>query len=347
MNKLMDQCVEAAKQITAAYNERFWAARDAVCKGTPPPEPPPPDYAAATREGAISDIETLPARKVIEAAAKAGTKGSVSIGGKVVPYDFSQRSELKDSRGKAILDRHGNPILTGAGALQQQQIELEGMRESADAIAAMSLDIQQRYGKDMNLEHLQRIKEADPVGWEVRQQLAQTTLEELSAGRELGEAASKQVEQSVRGAQAARGNVYGAANIGQEALAKFDAGQRLLTQRMSQAQAYALGTPITAQYGAISGAQQGAAQVSPMQLNPGIGLNPNAGAQGAQFAMSSYGTQSQNYATRLANTTSPWMEGLGMVAGIGAQAAGGYFGGLASRPPSINTSNPGMYNAIV
>ena len=307
-NKLMDQCVEAAKQITAAYNERFWAARDAVCKGTPPPAPPEPDYSDSHAKGIEADIATLPARKTIEAAYKAGTAGTTAIGEKQIAYDF-----------------------TDIGALDQQKIELEGMRASADALAAMSLDIQQRYGKDMNLEHLQRIKEADPVGWEVRQQLAQTTLEELSAGRELGGAASKQVEQSVRGAQAARGNVYGAANIGQEALAKFDAGQRLLTQRMSQAQAYALGTPITAQYGAISGAQQGAAQVSPMQLNPGIGLNPNAGAQGAQFAMSSYGTQSQNYATRLANTTNPWMEGLGMVAGIGAQAAGGYFGGLGHQ----------------
>ena len=304
-NKLMDQCMEAAKRITAAYKEHFWAAADAVCKGTPPPGPPPPDLVGATREGIIADMQTLPARKTIEAAYKAGTAGSVAVGATQIPYDF-----------------------TDVGALQQQEIDLEGMRASADAIAAMSLDIQQRYGTDMNLEQLKRIKEADPVGWEVRQQLAQTTLEELSSGRELGVAASKQVERSVRGGQAARGNIYGAANIGQEALAKFDAGQRLLTQRMSQAQAYAMGTPITAQYGAISGAQQGAAQFAPMQLNPGIGLNPNAGAQGAQFAMGSYQQQSQNYATRVSNTSSPWLEGLGMLAGVGAQAAGGYFGGM-------------------
>jgi len=303
-NKLMDQCMEAAKQITAAYKDRFWAAADAVNKGTPPPAPAAPDYAAANREGAIADIETLPARKIIEAAAKAGTAGTTSIGGKQIAYDF-----------------------TNVGDLDQQKIELDGMRASADAIAAMSLDIQQRYGGDMNIEQLKRIKEADPVGWEVRQQLAQTTLEELSAGRELGAGAGKQVEQSVRGAQAARGNVYGAANIGQEALAKFDAGQRLLTQRMSQAQAYALGTPITAQYGAISGAQQGAANFAPMQLQQGIGQNANAGGQAAQFAMGSYQQQSQNYATSVANTSNPWMEGLGMLAGVGAQAAGGYWGG--------------------
>ena len=295
MNDLMRQCERAAQSIVAAYGERFWAARDAVNKGTPPPAP---DYAAANREGIETDIKTLPARKIIESLAKSGGKGRVKIGDEFIDVDF-----------------------TGFGDLDQQAIDLEAMRTSSDAIAAMNLDIQQRYGEQMNLEQLKRIKEADPVGYELRQKLAQTTLEELSAGRELGEDASRQVEQSVRGAQSARGNVYGSANIGQEALAKFDAGQRLLTQRMSQAQAYALGTPITAQYGAISGAQQGAANFAPMQLQQGIAQNPNAGAQAAQFASSNYST----YVQGLQNQSNPWMEGLGMVAGF----AGSVYGGKA------------------
>lgn len=299
MNDLMKQCERAAQSIVAAYGERFWAARDAVNKGTPPPAP---DYAEANREGIETDIKTLPARKIIESLAKSGGKGQVKVGDEYIDVDF-----------------------TGFGDLDQMQIDLEAMRTSADAIAAMNLDIQQRYGEQMNLEQLKRIKEADPVGYELRQKLAQTTLEELSAGRELGADASRQVEQSVRGAQSARGNVYGAANIGQEALAKFDAGQRLLTQRMSQAQAYALGTPITAQYGAISGAQQGAANFAPMQLQQGIAQNPNAGAQAAQFASSNYST----YVQGLQNQTNPWMEGLGMLTGVAAQAAGGHFAGKA------------------
>ena len=295
MNDLMRQCERAAQSIVAAYGDRFWAARDAVYKGTPPPAP---DYAEANRESIETDIKTLPARKIIESLAKSGGKGRVKVGDEYIDVDF-----------------------TGYGDLDQLGIDLEAMRTSADAIAAMNLDIQQRYGEQMNLEQLKRIKEADPVGYELRQQLAQTTLEELSAGRELGESASRQVEQSVRGAQSARGNVYGSANIGQEALAKFDAGQRLLTQRMSQAQAYALGTPITAQYGAISGAQQGAANFAPMQLQQGIAQNPNAGAQAAQFASSNYST----YVQGLQNQSNPWMEGLGMVAGF----AGSVYGGKA------------------
>lgn len=306
MNDLMKQCERAAQSIVAAYGERFWAARDAVNKGTPPP---PPDYAAANREGIETDIKTLPARKIIESLAKSGGKGRVKVGDEFIDVDF-----------------------TGFGDLDQQAIDLEAMQTSADAIAAMNLDIQQRYGEQMNLEQLKRIKEADPVGYELRQKLAQTTLEELSAGRELGEDAARQVEQSVRGAQSARGNVYGSANIGQEALAKFDAGQRLLTQRMSQAQAYALGTPITAQYGAISGAQQGAANFAPMQLQQGIAQNPNAGAQAAQFAQSNYST----YVQGLQNQSNPWMEGLGILTGVAGQAYGGFMGGKMMNPANAN-----------
>ena len=303
MNELMDQCKEAAQSIVAAYRQNWWAATNAVNKGTPPPQP---DYAASTEKGILTDIKTLPARKIIEGLAKKGGKGQVKVGDETINVDF-----------------------TGYGDLDQQEIELEAMRVSADALAAMNLDIQQRYGEAYNLEQLKRIKEADPVGYELRQKLAETTLSELSAGRELGADAARQVEQSVRGAQAARGNVYGAANIGQEALAKFDAGQRLLTQRMSQAQAYALGTPITAQYGAISGAQQGAANFAPMQLQQGIAQNPNAGAQAAQFASSNYST----YVQGMANQSNPWMEGLGMVAGVAAQGFGGHMAGKAMKNP--------------
>ena len=311
MNDLMIKCERAAEKIVAAYRQRFWAASDAVNKGTPPPQP---DYAASATAGRLEDIKSLPARKIIESLAKSGGKGQVKVGDEIIDVDF-----------------------TGYGDLDQQKIDLEAMTVSADAIAAMSLDIQQRYGEQMNLEQLKRIKEADPVGWELRQKLAETTLSELSAGRELGADAAHQVEQSVRGAQASRGNVYGAANIGQEALAKFDAGQRLLTQRMSQAQAYALGTPITAQYGAISGAQQGAANFAPMQLQQGIGQNPNAGQQAAQFASSNYST----YVQGMQNQSNPWMEGLGMVAGVVGQGVGGHFGGLAMKGLMNASGAPG------
>ena len=318
MNELMAKCMERAQALTRAYSEKYYAATDAICGGGTPPPPPNismPQYAPSAREGILADVESLPARKIIEAAARAGTKGTTSIGGQEISYDF-----------------------TGVGDLQQQAIGLEAQRRSADAIAAMGLDIQRRYGKQYNLEQLARIKEADPVGFEMRQELGRTTLEQLAKGSELTEAQAKQAEESVRGAQAARGNVLGPANIAQEALAKFDMGQRMLLQRQHAAQAYVMGQPITAQYGMMGGAQQGAAMFAPQQMQQGLAQNPNAMAMGTQFATQNYGTQMQGamsaYNTQVSNTSNPWMEALGMVTGVVAQGAGGWAMGRAMRPPA-------------
>ncbi len=299
MNELFEHCMKVAADKVRSYRDFWHGAPDAVNKGTPPP---PPDWSEVNREGIEAAIRYLPAQKVIEGLAYKGGSGSVQLpGGETIGVDFS-----------------------GFGDLDRQEIELESMRRSSEALAQMQLDIQQRFGREMNLEHIKRIKEADPVAYELRQALNRVSLDELNKGSDLSDMAKRDVEQSVRGGQSARGNVYGAANIGQEALAKFEVGQRLLTQRMSQAQSIALGTPLTAQYGNISGAQQGAAGFNPMQAQQGIGLNPNAGAQAAQFASSNYGT----YVQGMANQSNPWMEGLGIIGGVAAQAAGGYAGGI-------------------
>jgi hypothetical protein len=63
-----------------------------------------------------------------------------------------------------------------------------------------------------------------------------------------------------------------------------------------------------------------------MQLQRGIGVNANAGAQAAQFASSNYST----YVQGMANQSNPWMEGLGVVAGIGAGMATGGTGLFAA-----------------
>lgn len=53
--------------------------------------------------------------------------------------------------------------------------------------------------------------------------------------------------------------------------------------------------PVAAQGGYMSGFQQGAAPFTMPQMQRGIGLNPNAGAQAAQFAGDVFGTQSSNW----------------------------------------------------
>jgi hypothetical protein len=135
-----------------------------------------------------------------------------------------------------------------------------------------------------------------------------------------------EVEQQVRGSQAARGNILGNASIAQEAVANAEFGQKLLQQRLSNASSYVFGAPLSAQYQSLQGAQQGAAPYQPVQYQAGTGLNQNAGAQGAQFASSIYGSQASMYNAQTnfaAQTyTSPWEVAIGLAgavsSGIGA-----------------------------
>ena len=276
-----------------------------------PPAPPPPqapDYAAANREAIEADIETLGTRKRVEQAARLGR--SVYDPDTNKTYDF-----------------------TGLGDSELGREQAKVNAETADLTAQSILDIQRKYGGEFNKEALKRLEESDPEGFKARQDLAKQVREDLLLGSSLSPQAQRDVEEYVRGAQAARGNILGNAATAQETMAKFEVGEKLKQQRLANASGYVLGTPLTAQYQNISGAQNQAAPFQPTAYQPGMGLNPNAGAQGASFAQGIYGQQSANWnalnnynANIYANTSNPWMQALGVVGGIGGSAAGAYFG---------------------
>tara|TARA_R100001530_G_scaffold95239_5_gene66206 strand:- start:6084 stop:7079 length:996 start_codon:yes stop_codon:yes gene_type:complete len=304
MNELYLECLGKAESLVASYRNRYWAATDAVCGASSPPPPPPPDYGEATREGILADIESLPARKEIEAAAKMGQKGAVQVGDQSIDYDF-----------------------TGIGDLDQQVTELQARRESADSMATMALDIQKRYGGEFLDEALGQIEKSDPVGFQVRQKLADKTLEQLEAGMTLTDEEQRFAQQSFRKASAARGGpmLGDAAAVG-EMFQEFGMGRNLMNQRMNMARSY-VGMPQTAQFGQTAGAQQGAAPFMPSGLQMGLGINPNAAATSAGFASNVYGTQGQIYGAQLANQSDPFGAILGGIAGMGMTALGGGIGG--------------------
>jgi hypothetical protein len=70
--------------------------------------------------------------------------------------------------------------------------------------------------------------------------------------------------------------------------------------------------------------QQGAAPFMMPQMQRGMGLNQNAGAQGAGFAQNVFGTQGQIFGVQ-AQMKSPLEKAVGMFAQLG-QAAGGNYG---------------------
>lgn len=93
-------------------------------------------------------------------------------------------------------------------------------------------------------------------------------------------------------------------------------------QKLANVSAMVLGQPITNQFGALGAAQQGAVAYSPTAYAPGIGQNPNAGAQATNFAQGNYGTMANIWSqqAQLGAQGSPWMSVLGNVAGATAGA---------------------------
>jgi hypothetical protein len=120
-----EQCLEKAQEITRAYKERYWAAADAVNKGTPPPAPPPPDPSKVTTESA----RLLPLIKQIEAAARMGRK---------IEYADPQTGETR------IAD------FTGVGDLDQALQQYMFQRETAPMAAQDLLDLLLPYYAEHN-----------------------------------------------------------------------------------------------------------------------------------------------------------------------------------------------------
>ena len=247
-------------------------------------QPDPPSIAGANEAGVWANLETVGIQKLIANAAKFGKSVDVKVpifdadgnktGFKDVTYDFKGYSDADATRE-----------------------EMEFGSEAADFMAKSMLEIQQKYGKDFVKQRIEELKAADPTGYEVRQMLGEAAKEDLARGTELSPDMARQVTQQERAAQSARGNIYGSAPAAAEAMSLGDAGFRMRQQRLANAASFLSGTTPVAQFGQISGAQAGASPFNPMGIQAGIGVNPNAGAQGQQWAMNAYNTQ-MNYAAQ-------------------------------------------------
>lgn len=235
--------------------------------------------------------------------------------------------------GKKVTLPSGEVVdFSGMGDAELAREQARVNAETADYTAQAILGVQQKYGAQFNAEALKRLEEADPTGVAARRYLAQTVLSEAKLGSGLSADEEGQMEQQIRRGQAARGNILGNAPTVQEVTGKFELGQKLKQQRLSNVAAYVMGTPLTAQYQNLSAAQNQAAPYQPVAYQPGTGLNPNAGAQGAAFASSTYGTQAGMYGMGLnyslqqqqmqANAPNPWMQGLGLATGVGSTLGG-------------------------
>jgi hypothetical protein len=256
----------------------------------------PPDYGAAAREANESDIQTLPARKKLDRLARLGEKGLV---------------EYKDKDGKSQVE---NVDFSGIGDIDLSRANLDYYIESAGRISESMLEQSEEYGVRFVEQRRKELEAADPEGFEMRQEMGRKIME---GGEKHFMAAAKGAMQGTRGSQSARGNLFGNAPSMQEAMAVGDVGYRMYQQDLANMGSYGAGVTPTAQFGALSGAQQGA---NPFQgqniMQSGVGAMSNQ-----QFGQASGGIYKQQ--AELAAQGSPWSQIGGMAAGLGLTALTG------------------------
>ena len=269
-----------------------------------PDAPEAPNYAEANREGILTDLETLPLRRMIEAAARSGT---------AVSYTDPRTGETKKAD------------FTGMGDADLSRLAVDFGIESADKLAKAQLDLSQKYGEATLAQRLKELEQADPEGTRIRKELGAQVESELSLGSMLDAATRDQVTEAERVGQSARGNILGTSAGAAEAMTVGEAGLRLKQQRQANAAAFLNGTTPTAQFGSISGAQQGPVAFTPANLTGGTNVNPNAGAQGVAGNLGTFNARLQ--AATYASNASPWTQLFDTFTGA-LTSAGGIAGGM-------------------
>lgn len=268
-------------------------------KGDPPPAPAAPDYATANREGILTDIETLPIRRMVDNAARLGTSGSFQLDGETHQFDFAGLGDAQLAENQAAIDRSG-----------------------AFATAQNLLDIQGEFGSQFLEQSREQLKASDPIGFALRETLGQQVSDDLALGGQVSESEQDRISQSVLNAQTSRGNVRGVAPAVQEVLAQDQFSRGLKQQRQGNAAAFLSGTTPVSQFGQLQGAQGGAAPFATPGMQGAFGINQGAGQAAAAFAQQSFGTQANIYDTQSQFASSqgnPWMQGLGLMGGLGGQ----------------------------
>ena len=144
-------------------------------KNTPDP-PEAPDYAAANREGIYADIETLPTRRKIEAAARLGEK---------VTY---RMPDTVDDDGNTVIGEERTADFTGFGDMQLTEQEMNSALEMIPTMSQAQLDNLTEFGPQFVAEQRDQLRQMAPEEFDLREEFAtrlrggEKTAEELTAG---------------------------------------------------------------------------------------------------------------------------------------------------------------------
>lgn len=188
--------------------------------------------------------------------------------------------------------------------------------------------LQAQFGSTQYQQQLDALKQLDPQSAAVRADLGKRVQDDLALGSSLSPEYSRELEQSVRGAQAARGNVLGSGPAAIESLVKGKAGQDLYQQRLTNAGSFLSGPTPEQQLLAVQG-------VSPDRSMAYV--NPGAGTAGVNFGSQNYANMLAQYQLSSGPQSNPWLRAAtgaasGAVAGYAGGAGGGWgaLGGAAA-----------------
>ena len=283
-------------------------------------KPDAPNLAGASEAGVWANVQGAATQQLIANAMKFGKSVTINV-------------PRFDAKGNRLGEEEVTYDFKGSSDVDATREEMEFAAESADKMAATMLEVQEKYGPGFVAAREKERQLADPTGAAVREELGRSALSDLQRGYELDPGMRREVTQAEEAGQLARGNILGSGAAAAEALSVGDASYRMRQQRLANAASFLSGTTPIAQFGQLSGAQQGASPFNPVGIQAGVSLNPNAGAQGQQFAMNSY-NQEMNYA---ANQQPIGMQLLGMATGglmqgLGTYAATNWLGDKSKTP---------------
>lgn len=251
---------------------------------------------------------------------------------------FGQSDALRNESQAAALARISQLAgLQGQSFGQEQGLRQEDRDSAAQQIGTMSNLAQQVFGNNQSLRQEDRDSAAQQIGTlsNLGQQLFTNNQGLRNEGRNavaqnagmLGSLAGQDFGQGQQayatGLNAAQAAFTGAQGMANDQRAARQEGFGYDQQRLANASSAALGAPITNQFGALGGAQNGAVGFTPIAYQGAGQLNNNAGAQGAGYAQGNYGTQAGIWNTQanIAAQGNPWMSLLGNAAGAASGAA--------------------------
>ena len=177
--------------------------------------PPPRDYAKETRDTLQAQIDLAPELYAAEASQEYGRPAEARLNLEIL------RDVMRGSEGTpGLLELYERDIMPGLA-----RADVAGLDVTREGdIAAV-----ERLGPRAT----EAFRQANPEQAALMAELNRQAQSELAAGAALPPALSREIQQQVRGAQAARGMGYGMADVGQEALIKGLQAEQLQRRRQA------------------------------------------------------------------------------------------------------------------